>query len=171
MENNKIFIEDVIKRYQYKIYTTCLSYLGNEDDAKDVLQEICIIIWQKFETFKGASSIGTWIFRISVNACLMYKRKNKPQYRLPIDSVLDLSDDSFNNDQNVVKEEKFKLLYQSIKELNAFDRLMIILYLNGHKYDQISDILGITVNNVGVRINRIRTKLKFNINSKHEKIR
>lgn len=171
MENNKIFITDVIKRFQYKIYATCLSYLGNEDDAKDVVQEICIIIWEKWETFKGQSSIGTWIFRISVNACLMHKRKNKFQHRLPIDSIPDFSDDSFNNDQSSIEEEKFKLLYQSIKQLNAFDRMMIILYLNGHKYEQISDILGITVNNVGVRINRIRTKIKLNINFNHEKIK
>ena len=165
--NKDLTYTSILKEYKSRIYKTCLSYIGDEENAKDVLQDICIIIWEKLETFKNESSISTWIFRISVNTCLMFNRKEKKIEKIPIDSFFQLFDDPSNIELKKLEEIQLKQLYESISKLLEFDKMIIILYLNGFKYEQMSEILGITISNVGVRMKRVREKIKLNIQNEN----
>lgn len=170
MEKKEI-ITGLINDFKNRIYATCLNYVGNHDDANDIFQEICIIIWEKFDSFKQISSIGTWIYRITVNTCLLYIRKQKKMKSHYTNILQELDAEIIVEDIAIIKEQQLEFIYDQINMLEDFDRLLMILHLEGMKYEEIGKITGITVSNVGVRLNRIKSKIKINKtkNEKHQK--
>lgn len=106
--------------------------------------------------FPGDSSLSTWIYRISLNTCISYLRKSKSQVEaitLPVN--LEISDENDGGKSNQLHE-----LYRLIHALNPLERAMILLWLEERSYEEIAQIIGISKNNVGVRLNRIKDKLK-----------
>lgn len=154
-------IQHIIEAHQAKIFKTCLGYTGNAEEAKDLVQEVCINLWLGLAKFKKEAAISTWIYRITVNTCLMYKRKKK----------IDTLDLSIVQEKNIVSnksiddsESDIKLLQQFIAELPEKDRIIMILYLENLSYEAIAEVTGISTNYIGVKINRSKKTLtqKFN---------
>ncbi|MEO0527059.1 MAG: RNA polymerase sigma factor, partial [Bacteroidota bacterium] len=78
MKELKSFFEEVYRSNYPKVVRLCTGYLnGDGDIAKDVAQEVFVKVWQHLESFREESSISTWIYRISVNTCLLHIRDNK----------------------------------------------------------------------------------------------
>lgn len=152
-ELNRIFNE-----YYPKIFKTCLGYTRSVEDANDLTQEILIRIWKGHASFKGDSTLNTWIYRIAVNSCLMFIRKNKKHTLIDINTLNHLPSESQNIDQEGIDE-----LYKLIAQLNEKDRLVIILYLEELTYEEIANIIGISTNYVGVKISRIKKTLSVKI--------
>jgi len=154
-------IKHIIQQYQDKIYKTCLGFTGNSEEAKDLLQEVCINLWLGLEKFNQQSSISTWIYRITVNTCLMYKRKRRVDI-VDLSAVQELSAEKDNSNNQSATD--LKLLQKFISELPEKERIIIILYLENLSYDEIAEVTGITTNYIGVKINRIKKLLtkKFN---------
>ena len=157
-------IDNLVTIYKEKIYRTCYYFSGTDEDAKDLCQEIFMIIIEKLPTFQNRSSIGTWIYRISINTCLIYKRKKR--YHINIDDTYlgDLAEDNSIIAIKKLEEEQFKLLHEKISLLPLLDKLISILYLQDCSYEEISQIAGISISNVGVRINRIKSKIRIQVN-------
>ena len=74
-KNDEIAFGLVVDLFSKKVYNTCVGMLQNLEDAQDVTQEIFITIHLNIKDFKEESSLSTWIYRISVNTCLLYLRK------------------------------------------------------------------------------------------------
>lgn len=146
-------IHHIIQQYQAKIFKTCLGFTANAEEAKDLLQEVCINLWLGLEKFREEAELSTWIYRVTVNTCLMYKRKRRI-------TTLDISKlpkvDNTQLEVPTSDEEDLKLLQQFIAELPEKERIIIVLYLEELSYEAISEILGISVNYVGVKINRTK---------------
>ena len=149
-------LDHIIEEHLPKIYKTCLGFAGDHIIAKDLVQESCINICLGFENFKGRSTIATWIYRVTVNTCLMYKRGQK-------DSAVPLSDigevDFLHDSTSQREESKLLIVSKLLTELPEQDRIIIILYLERLSQKEISEIIGISPNYVGVRISRIKNKL------------
>lgn len=135
----------------------CRAYAANEEELKDLIQEVTIQLWKSHQKFKGNSKISTWVYRVSLNVCLAINRKKRIDTE-PIRNV-DVEDDVDHTER-----EQVEMLYKAIRQLNESDRAIILLYLEKKSYQEISDILGITVSNVGVKVNRLKDKLKVMIN-------
>jgi RNA polymerase sigma-70 factor (ECF subfamily) len=153
---NKLF-ETIYHQHQSMVHQMCLGFLkGNKDIANDLLQEVFISVWSNLNKFKGKSTYKTWIYRITVNTCLQYIRKEKKEKTLTISGVENQitanTDNSIN--QNIPK------LYQAIGQLKKIDRLIIIMVLENQDYDDISEIIGISAVNVRVKIHRIKKHLE-----------
>jgi len=149
-------INNIIKLYKSSIFKTCLGYTNNVEDANDLTQEVLIRIWKGIKNFREDSSLKTWIYRITVNTCLMFHRRKK----IKLFSFNEIEEPIHNDIQNHnEKEEDLKLLNTMILKLKEKDRLIIILYLEDLSYEEISDVIGISVNYVGVKINRIKKEL------------
>lgn len=135
----------------------CRAYASNEEELKDLIQEVTIQLWKSHQKFKGNSKISTWVYRVTLNVCLAINRKRKietePIYNTDIQEDIDQ-----------VEKEQIAALYRAIKKLKETDRAIILLYLEKKSYQEISDILGMTVTNVGVKVNRLKDKLKTMIN-------
>lgn len=146
--------EEIYKTYWQKIYRVCRGYVNDDDWAKDIAQDTFIIVWNKLDTFRGESSLSTWIYRIAVNNCLrqIEKQKRLPKGTFP-EHIVEASENQIPSNDKVV------FLYQCINDLKELDRIIISLELEDIKQAEIASIVGISEANVRVRIHRIKEKL------------
>lgn len=163
MDNKAEYFKNIYQEVSAKVYRLCLGYTGNREDAEDLFQDIMILIWNNLHTFRNESSVNTWIFRIAVNRALLYVKRRSRKEKLvqtlyqSNHQKIELSEEI---DSKEDKEEIINFLYARIAELEELDRIIISMILEGCSYKEISDVLGINISNVGVRINRIKNKLK-----------
>ncbi len=149
----KEFVE-IIQANQGIINSICRIYFLTQEDQKDARQEIILQLWKSFFSFKGDSKISTWIYKVALNTVLKQKRKldNKsieiePQRVANLLVQANLDDD-------------FQQLQQLISLLQAEEKALVILHLEGYNHKEIGHALNISPTNVSTRLNRIRTKLK-----------
>ncbi len=151
-----VFI-DMIRQNENIIYKVASFYTNQENPIGDLYQEIVINLWKNFSSFRGESKYSTWIYRIALNTCISFfrKNKNKPMY---VDITFDMPDVEENNDN--IKE-----LYILINKLEKIERALVLLYLDDKSYSEISEITGLTVSNVATKLSRIKEKLRKMLNS------
>lgn len=144
--------EEIYKTYWDRIFRLCMGFVNNHDAAQDLAQETFIIVWQKLETFRNESNIGTWIFRIASNNCLrqIEKEKRFPKSELPT---------NLSEEKHRSIEPQIQFLYKCIAELPETDRIIISLELEEVKQAEIAKIVGLSEANVRVKIHRIKEKL------------
>ena len=159
MEKLKTIFLSALKENEDKLYRICSIYSDCNEDSKDLFQEVLVNIWKSMSSFKGNSSVGTWMFRIALNVCLRFKSKyTKNQNRfIRLDSVTISNIGSEKADTN--SNEKLLALRKCVKKLNDGDKAIVALYLEGLAYREISDILGLSENHIAVKIKRIKSKL------------
>jgi len=160
MQDKKEFIE-IIQRNEGIIYKVAKVYTDCKDDEQDLYQEIVYQLWKSFYSFRNESKISTWIYRIALNTSLTHFKKEKRKGdHVPIDEVL--LNQSETNDN--LKEERIEILYDQIRKLNAIDKGIIFLYLEGKNYEEIASITGFTATNIGTRLGRIKQKIISQLN-------
>jgi len=152
------FYTSSILPYSGIIIKICRAYTDSQEDFEDYYQEVCLQIWRSKDKFRGDSKWSTWIYRLSLNICLTLikkKKKNRQNYASDY-SVLNES----TEDNQAFSDEALNLLYDAIKKLSEIDRAVILLYLEEKPNKEIAEIIGTTPNNIGVRVNRIKERLK-----------
>ena len=139
------------------IIKICRAYTNSQEDFEDYYQEVCLQIWKSKDNFKEESEWSTWVYRLSLNVCLtlLKKTKNDPQY-----FVSDTLPTEVTEDSRAFADESLNQLYGAIKHLSEVDRAVILLYLEEKSYQEIADIIDTNPNNIGVRIKRIKERLK-----------
>ena len=154
---NKNLFESLHKQYYTMVNQMCLGFVkGDYDVASDLSQEVFIIIWKKLDTFKETSTHKTWIYRITVNKCLEFIRKEKNKKTVPISTfTYELKEAHAEK-----KTDDHNELYTAIGQLKELDRLIIMMVLNGQEYEDISEVIGINPINTRVKIHRIKKRLK-----------
>lgn len=138
------------------IYKVSLMYADDFEHQQDLYQDIVLNLWTSFGTFRGESKTSTWVYRIALNTCVSeLRKKNARPLTTPMTcDVEQLMDDSTEYRQQV------RELYQLIGRLSQLERAIVLLWLDEKSYDEIAVILGISKSNVGVKLNRIKEKLR-----------
>lgn len=145
----------ILQEYGSVISGICFSYSTNSDDLKDLRQDIMINIWKGLATFRGDSSLSTWIYRVALNTCVSTVRKRtKSPSTIPLEGIREPEADTDNSSR-----ERIETLHKVITTLSPLDKAIITMWLDERKYDEIAEVTGISRNNVAVRINRIKQKL------------
>lgn len=123
------------------------------------MQEIFIRIWEHMSSFRGESSMSTWVYRIATNTCLMhirYEKKRPPVYPLP--------DHTEFMDMEAVVEERPAItidrLMVLVHQLPAFERTLVSLYLEDLSGKEMAQITGLSEANIRVRIHRLKARLR-----------
>ena len=148
LENNKKLV--------FKIANV---YGKNDEEIKDLVQEITLQLWKSFPDYNPEFAVSTWIYRIALNVSISFYRKEKSRKKLH---------QNFEQEAHILYweeqtfDDKSKQLYQFIGQLKAFEKALIVLYLEGKKNSEIADIMGISATNVSTKLNRIKTKLSNN---------
>ena len=157
MKNSNIekeFIE-LIRANERLIYKVCSVYVSDEFPMADLYQEVIYNLWKGFSKFRGECSASTWMYRIALNTCItgMRKELKRPQH-IPILELRELLIEPETLEESI--REMYKLIYK----LGTLERAIILLWLEEKSYQEIADITGLTVNNIAVKLNRIKEKLK-----------
>ncbi|MFT5641643.1 MAG: RNA polymerase sigma-70 factor (ECF subfamily) [Cyclobacteriaceae bacterium] len=139
------------------IIKICRAYTNTQEDFEDYYQEVSLQIWKSRDNFRQQSEWSTWVYRLSLNVCLtlLKKRKNNPQH-----FASDYLPAEITEDSKAFANESLDQLYYAIRQLSEVDRGVILLYLEEQSYQEIADIIGTNPNNIGVRIKRIKERLK-----------
>ena len=143
---------DMVKQSENVIYKVASFYATRENPISDLYQEVVINLWKNFSSFRGESKYSTWVYRVAINTCISFYRrnKNKPVY---VDLSFDVPEQVENNDN-------IRQLYALIDKLEKIERALILLYLDDKPYNEIAEITGLTVSNVATKLSRIKEKLK-----------
>lgn len=160
------FYKTYILPYSAIIIKICKAYTNSQEDYEDYYQEVCLQIWKSRDNFKNKSKWSTWIYRISLNVCLSLLRKQKKYNGI---SSSEESFNQFSNQSDLNENTKdysndIAKLYDEIKELGEIDRGIILLYLEKRTYKEIAQIMGTNSNSIGVKITRIKNKIKKQLN-------
>lgn len=162
MTKKKEKFKTIIKENEQKILGICRHYSSNDEDLKDMYQEVLINIWKSIDSFRGNAQLSTWIYRVAVNTALGFTNKEIRRQKL----FLNQSDFDWQNladiDENTAKkkEELFQDLENQINQLSVIDKIIMSLMLESVSYKEIASVIGITEPNVRVKIHRIKNELK-----------
>jgi RNA polymerase sigma-70 factor (ECF subfamily) len=132
-------------------------YENDQEVRNDLFQEIVLQLWKSFPSFRGESKITTWMYRIALNTAISGLRKQSRRVKTEDLRELHLN---ITDVGDVNLEDDFQKLQWAIRQLPEIERAMIMMALEEISYEEIAETIGITQNNVRVRMNRIREKLK-----------
>ena len=154
IEQESIFLR-FVEDHKRIIYKVCLAYAKDEATVGDLFQEVVLNLWKAIPRFRSESKASTWVYRIALNTCVSWLRSSRRQPQtVPFTPLM----------ADILEDEQEKLdqreLYRLIGRLGEMDRAVILLWLDEKSYKEISEILGVTPSVVGVRINRIKAKLR-----------
>lgn len=154
LENKQKTFDRLFTQYRDLVYRLCFSYTKSEVQAEDLMQECFSKVWMSLDGFQHRSDFSTWIYRIAANTCLMQLRKEKNN---PVEYHEQLKDHA-SEEKNI--EQHSESLYKAIAQLAEIDRLIISMVLEEIPQKQIGEVMGITENNVNVKVHRIKKQLK-----------
>jgi len=153
----------LVDRYKDKVYSLIFGIVRDEETAKELAQDVFIKAYTGLKKFRGESGFSTWIYRIAYNTAISETRKRKAQMhsfdeQLEKASSLDMSE---VQETEEMLELKKGLLHKALNELEAEDRLILLLYyFEEQTVEEISLSSGLTKANVKVKLFRLRNKLK-----------
>lgn len=154
MPTEKEFVS-LLNQHQKIIYKVCNLYLQSHADREDLFQEITLQAWKAFGNFRGDAKFSTWLYRVALNTAITFYRKEKKNIVFTTDEVPEQS----TGPQDPI-EMQTKAMYAAIADLSKIDKAIVMLYLEDYSYNEISDVVGITPNNIAVKMNRIKGKLR-----------
>ncbi len=158
MPTKNDFIQ-LVTQHQKIIHKVCNLYTHNEQDNKDLFQEVMLAAWKGYRNFKGDAKFSTWLYRVALNTAItLYRKEQRQVATSPYQEAYaqPMADTPFK------EEEQLTAMHKAIAALSAIDKALVMLYLEDCNYQEIGDIMGISPNNVAVKMNRIKIKLKEN---------
>jgi RNA polymerase sigma-70 factor (ECF subfamily) len=152
-DRNRLF-EEWIEAHKPILFKVARAYGANHSDCEDLFQEIALQVWHSVEAWRGDCAATTWIYRVALNTALAWRRRERKhgQGRNDIEAATGLL-------IHHERDPRIEWIYERIAELDEANRSLALLLLDGFSYREMSLILGITENNVGVKINRIKATL------------
>jgi len=149
----------IYRDYYKAMYNTSLRILNNEFEAEDIMQEAFLTAFTKLDTFKGEVAFGAWLKRIVINKSLTQLKKNIRYKEVKMQVVKETSEET-EDVMDYTSLEVSKVL-ESLNSLKENYRMVLNLHLiEGYDYEEISQILGYTNENVRTTISRAKRKLK-----------
>jgi RNA polymerase sigma-70 factor (ECF subfamily) len=144
---------DLMNQNRGILFKVIRLYVNHPEDEQDLFQEIHLQAWRSFERFNGLSKFSTWLYRVSLNTVLTFKRR-----AILVKPAEDLENIGGVHEPHTRTDES-EVLYQAIRGLSEIDRMIITLHLDGYENEEIADISGFTKNNVAVKLHRIKEAL------------
>ena len=140
------------------LHKVCNLYCASVQDRQDLFQEIVIQLWRSYPKFRGEAKFGTWLYRIALNTAISDLRRKSRRIK-PTDPAY-LPTEWQDIPYEKEKEEQIQQLYAAIGQLTEIEKALVMLYLEDKSYEEMEEILGINQNNLRVKMNRIKEKLR-----------
>jgi len=171
LQGNRKAFSMLVERHKGMVFSIVCQIVQNQEDAEEVAQDVFVKAYRSLESFEGKSKFSTWLYRIAYNTAISSARKKKIVFS-PLDDrmITDYTEDDipFSSGHPDASEQHF-LLERALQQLSPDDKTLISLFYQMDKtVEEISQIMGLTVANVKVRLHRIRKKLYSGMNSQKE---
>ncbi|TGD83407.1 sigma-70 family RNA polymerase sigma factor [Hymenobacter wooponensis] len=136
----------------------CRMYCADPDDRQDLYQEIVLQLWRAYPQYEARAKFSTWLYRVALNVAIsnLRQRTRRPVAERFGDTVPDVAPPLDTGPD----AEDLGQLYQAIERLSDVEKAFVLLYLEERTYEEMADILGITQNNVRVKMHRVQDKLR-----------
>ena len=154
--------EELTRQYGGLMAKVCYLYAGPGASFEDLYQETLINLWLGLESYRGEAKASTWIYRLALNTCITWHRKNDRHTgsgMTDVEAAFGLSDTAMDPGARAEQLEQLQMLHRMIADLNPIDKAIITLWLDERPYEEISAVTGLSKNNVGVRLTRIKNQL------------
>ena len=154
--------EEVFHAYAPRLYSLALRVLGNTADAEDVTQEVLLLVVRKLDTFRGISSLATWLHRVTVNAALTYRRRQARHSERHLDASLEClathtASDCCAPDHQALDHELREQLERAIARLPELYRdVFVLAEFEELPYAEIGRLLGLSLAAVKSRLHHAR---------------
>jgi RNA polymerase sigma-70 factor (ECF subfamily) len=160
-ENPESLFKSWLAEHGGAVLKVARAYTLTTEDCQDLVQEILLQVWRSLPRFQGRSSAFTWSYRVALNTALEWHRKEhrRQTHQRSMLRFEHLPDSGLDGARQAVEREIVDRLYAAIRQLQKTDRAIVLLYLDDLSYRQIAEVLGITENNVGVKLNRAKKAL------------
>jgi len=162
--------QHLVDTFQKKVLNTCLSFVPNQQDAEDLVQEVFVTIFRNIHQFRGESKLSTWIYQVTVRECLQELRYRKREKRkaffqslVGLDEQADrLSNKQFDHPGVLLEnKERAQVLFQQINTLSENQRIAFTLHrLEGLSYKEIGAIMELSVSSVESLMFRAKKNLQ-----------
>lgn len=177
--DDAVALEELVSRYEDRVYNLAYRMLGNKEDAEDVLQDTFVNVVRGLDSFKGKSSFSTWLYRVAANAALTKIRKRSRREKSESEFLDDvysvrqaahsgvvLTDWSTNPATSLLDEEARKELQKAIGELPEIYKAVFVLRdVQGLPAAEVAEVLGLSVAAVKSRLHRARLYLRNRLSS------
>ncbi len=142
-KGNEASFNELVRRYQEKVYWIARRFLNDHDQADDVVQEVFVKIYSALKQFRAESSVYTWLYRITVNVALNALRKQKVRDFIRIDEYFEAAEDREEQPDAIIeKNEQQQLIEEAIARLPEKQKAVFLLrYYDELSYEDISQIL------------------------------
>jgi RNA polymerase sigma factor (sigma-70 family) len=163
-EEREARFEKLVEEHKKILYKICHSYCREPGARDDLAQEILFQLWRSFGGFDGRVKFSTWMYRVGLNVAIsFYRRERVRSHRVTA------------GDQRLLEsipeaerpDEDLYTLYQWIDKMDPLNKALMMLYLDGHSYSEISEVLGITETNVATKISRLKQTLRDGARTEH----
>ena len=164
--------KEIVESSQGLVYNTALGIVQNPEDAEDVAQEVFVQLYESIKSFKGESKLSTWLYRITVSKAMDHLRKKKRKKRFAyVQSLFGVNEELLHDPPDFVhpgvsldNKEKAKELFKAIDQLPAKQKIAFTLNrIEGLSYQEISEIMKLTVASVESLLHRARKNLRKNL--------
>lgn len=147
---------EIYKENFAKVHRLCLGYFsGDLALAEDTAQEVFVKVWEHLPGFREEAAVSTWVYRIAVNTCLLYLRKPSTKKETKLHKLPEKQEEAYNAET----EDQLKKMYACIHRLDEKSKLITLMLLEGTAYNEIAQVIGISEENLRVKIHRIKKNL------------
>ena len=160
---DKSAFEELVKRHQELVFSLSFKLTGNRELANDVAQEAFIRAWKAIGKFRGDSTFGTWIYRITVNTAWTLRKKAKKHYSLNIEDTQEpvVVDEKKDPELVAINSDLSLVLRKALNQIPLEQRIIVELKnIEGRSHKEIADYLDISVTAAKVRLHRAHQKLR-----------
>ena len=148
----------IITEHEKIIFKICKIYGTTVEEQEDLFQDIVLQLWKSFPAFRGEAKVQTWMYRVALNTAITSLRKHKTKKHVSVG--IDTLKIPIIQGESAQAEEKQELLYAAIGKLSDIEKALITLYLEGYNYKEMAEIMGISESHVGLKLHKIKHKLK-----------
>ncbi|MHB8917053.1 MAG: RNA polymerase sigma factor [Desulfocucumaceae bacterium] len=160
--------EELVRRYEARVYTVAYRFMGNHADASDLAQDSFIRAYQALPTFRGDASFATWLYRIASNVCRDEIRRQQRHKKVSLDEILSqpggnpsLAAPEMSPQECLERNETQELVQKQLNALSGEHRLILLMReIQGLSYEEMASALDCTLGTVKSRLNRARQTLR-----------
>jgi RNA polymerase sigma-70 factor (ECF subfamily) len=160
-DDRQVLFSAWLKEHAGLVFKVARAFAPTEADRQDLIQDILLQLWCSLPRFEGKAKVSTWIYRVALNTALAWRRKETKRRapQIPLIEVEELPGTEEGNAHRLDREEVVARLYGAIHQLPKVDAALVLLYLDDLSYREMAEVLGISENHVGVKLNRAKKVL------------